>query len=156
MPGIRPKTKYQERNCKNCSAVFYTYPSQNKQFCSYSCSNTFVAKRDNHTLPHPSGQEHHNWKGGISTDDRKERMRFRHLLQEQIFIRDNYTCQVCQEVGGKLQVDHIKKWSDYPELRFELDNCRTLCMACHYYVTFKRKMPKGIVWGHNLSRRIAS
>jgi len=29
-------------------------------------------------------------------------------------------------------------------------------MACHYYVTFKRKMPEGIIWGHNFSRRIAS
>lgn len=88
----------------------------------------------------------------VTATNRIERVQFRQRLQAKIFARDNYTCQVCQQYGGKLQVDHIEKWSDYPELRFEITNCRTLCMACHYYVTFKRKLPEGIIWGHNLSK----
>ena len=28
-------------------------------------------------------------------------------------------------------------------------------MTGKYYVTFKKKMPRGIVWGHNLGRRVA-
>lgn len=93
---------------------------------------------------------------GITAKSKAERVRFRETLQALVFQRDDYTCQICDHNGGNIQVDHIKSWTDHPELRFELTNCRTLCMACHYYVTFKRKMPKGIVWGHNLSRRIAS
>jgi hypothetical protein len=97
------------------------------------------------------GVEHHNWKGGLTSASRMERVKFRKTMQKQVFARDNYICQFC-EAGGNLQVDHIKKWSDYPELRFDIDNCRTLCMACHYYITFKRVIPKGQVWGHNLNK----
>lgn len=93
---------------------------------------------------------------GITSQNKIDRTLFQKNFQPLVFKRDNFTCQVCQQYGGNLQVDHIKGWSKYPELRFDLDNCRTLCMACHYYVTFKRKMPEGIVWGHNLNRRIVS
>jgi 5-methylcytosine-specific restriction endonuclease McrA len=104
---------------------------------------------------HQIGKKHWNWKGGITSEDKRLRQLFRETMQQNIFARDNYSCQICDE-GGYLQVDHIKTWADYPELRFTEGNCRTLCMACHYYVTFKKKLPKGIIWGHNLSRRIGS
>ena len=93
---------------------------------------------------------------GITAASKLERTKFRKTTQKLVFQRDDYTCQICLVRGGNLQVDHIKRWADYPELRFELDNCRTLCMGCHYFVTFKRKIPSGVIWGHNLSRRIAS
>lgn len=104
--------------------------------------------------PDMVGAKNHMWKGGVKSQNDKDRVRFRKFFQQLVFQRDNYTCQICDAYGVSIQVDHIKKWSEYPELRFDIDNCRTLCMACHYYVTFKRKMPKGIVWGHNLKRRI--
>jgi hypothetical protein len=107
-------------------------------------------------LPHMSGESNPNWKGGISSADKLERTRFRKTLQKIILQRDDYTCQICLVRGGNLQIDHIKRWSEYPELRFDMNNCRTACMACHYYVTFKRKLPEGVIWGHNLNRRIAS
>ena len=91
---------------------------------------------------------------GITPKSKLEREKFRRAIQHKVFARDNYTCQICDQYSGSLQVDHIKRWADYPELRFEIDNCRTLCMACHYYITFKRKIPEGIIWGHNLSRTI--
>ncbi len=106
-------------------------------------------------LPQFSGASNPNWKGGVTEANKKERTKFRKNLQRQVFERDDYTCQICNEKGGSLQVDHIQKWSDHPDLRFDLNNCRTLCMGCHYEITFNRKMPEGIIWGHNLNRRIA-
>lgn len=100
-----------------------------------------------------AGELHYNWKGGGS---KIERARFRDQMQKLIFKRDNFTCQKCKQYGVYLRVDHIKSWADYPELRFKESNCRTLCMACHYYITFNKKLPKGVIWGHNFSRRIAS
>lgn len=94
-----------------------------------------------------SGEVHHNWKGGVSPQDKADRQFFAQQIRSQIFARDNYTCQVCQEYGGRLHVDHIVQWKDDPELRFEPSNCRTLCVPCHYYVTFKRKMPSTSKWG---------
>ncbi len=48
-----------------------------------------------------------------------------------VFARDEFTCQDCGEVGGKLTADHIRPWSLYPELRFECANGQTLCRPCH-------------------------
>lgn len=101
--------------------------------------------------PRITGSNHYNWKGGTKHG---ERVRFRDILQAKIFTRDNWTCQICGQYSGYLQIDHIKSWKDYPELRFDMNNCRTLCMACHYYITFKRKLPQGVTWGHGLKRRI--
>lgn len=48
-----------------------------------------------------------------------------------VFERDNYTCVLCNQVGGRLQADHIKPYADHPKLRHVLTNGRTLCVPCH-------------------------
>jgi len=144
--------------CKQCSFPVTSYPSQARKFCSQSCRSLYVFAPERNPLrgksqPHNRGPNHYRWKGG---GDHAERTRFRDTMQALIFERDDFTCQVCFKRGGYIQVDHIQSWAEFPELRFVADNCRTLCMPCHYYVTFKRKMPEGTVWGHNLSKRVAS
>lgn len=52
-------------------------------------------------------------------------------LRKSVFNRDNFTCQLCNKRGGYLEMDHIKEWCNYPELRFDINNCRTLCSDCH-------------------------
>ena len=79
-------------------------------------------------------------------------------MQKLIFERDNYTCQMCGTKNGEgktvsLQVDHIQSWKEYVELRFSMDNCRTLCMDCHYFVTFGKKKSQDLIWGHNFINR---
>jgi hypothetical protein len=99
------------------------------------------------------GSNNPYWKGGITSADKIEREKFVHTMQKRVFERDNYTCQFCGERGGYLQVDHIQSWAEYIELRFSMDNCRTLCMDCHYFITFNKPKPKNVIWGHNLTRR---
>jgi 5-methylcytosine-specific restriction endonuclease McrA len=47
-----------------------------------------------------------------------------------VLKRDGHKCKKC---GGKkhLCVHHIKKWADYPTLRYDPENLITLCRVCH-------------------------
>jgi 5-methylcytosine-specific restriction endonuclease McrA len=79
-----------------------------------------------------SGKDHYNWQGGKTTEREKLRKSIEYKLwRTSVFRRDKYTCVFCGQVGGKLEADHIKPWCDYPELRFAIDNGRTLCVECH-------------------------
>ena len=78
------------------------------------------------------GPKNHNWRGGISDEhDRVRKSLQYHLWRDDVLKRDNFTCQFCGKRGGKLQADHIKPFALFKELRFNLENGRTLCIPCH-------------------------
>lgn len=78
------------------------------------------------------GEKAPNWQGGISKTNMIIRSSVEYKLwRESVFRRDNYTCVFCGLKGIKLNADHIKPFFLYPELRFAIDNGRSLCEACH-------------------------
>lgn len=78
------------------------------------------------------GKNHPNWKGGQPHERDLLKGRIEYVLwRTAVFTRDKYTCQFCGERGVKLNADHIKPWRDFPELRYAIDNGRTLCVECH-------------------------
>ncbi len=88
------------------------------------------------------GERNPNWKGGITPINRKIRSSLEYKLWRRVVLeRDNYTCIWCGKIGGILHADHIKPFSLFPELRFAIDNGRTLCVDCHR---------KTDTWGNNL------
>lgn len=77
------------------------------------------------------GSKHPLWKGGVTPTNNLIRKSARYKAwRKSVFERDNYTCVECG-TGGSIQADHIKRFSEYPELRFSLENGRTLCIPCH-------------------------
>jgi len=120
------------------------------KFCSIKCKADY--QKDNGIIP-PSrkgklpwcagkhnpyftGANNPKWKGGISKLNKTERQLAMQTIEYKlwrlsVFERDNFTCQSCGEKGGKLNADHIKPWVFFPELRYKIDNGRTLCVDCH-------------------------
>ncbi len=83
-------------------------------------------KKGENRKPVPHGPDNGNWKGG-SILDGWTYGQWRTL----VFERDNYTCQMCEQRGGNLSVDHvIPKWQAI-ELIYDVSNGRTLCWQCH-------------------------
>lgn len=126
-------------SCKVCSTEFQVYPyrlKENPRFCSTKCKGLDMVGRC-------SGENAANWKGGITPETRRLRASEEYKIwRKAVFERDNYTCQKCRIRPAKgvkviLNADHIKKWSDYPELRFEISNGQTLCEECHAEKTRK-------------------
>jgi len=79
------------------------------------------------------GPKSHKWKGGISSTNELIRKSVEYKLwREAVFKRDSWTCIWGGKAhGSKLVADHIKPFAKYPELRFAIDNGRTLCEGCH-------------------------
>lgn len=77
------------------------------------------------------------WKGGLTEINSTIRnSREYKLWRIAVFTRDNFTCVWCgaKSIKGNrinIHADHIKPFCNYPELRFAIDNGRTLCEPCH-------------------------
>ncbi len=93
------------------------------------------------------GENHWNWKGGI-TPERKKDINSPEYKQwrTDIFIRDNYTCQTCDQKGGNLRAHHILPWSKFEGLiRYNTSNGITLCRSCHEFLRGKE-----MIYAHSL------
>ena len=99
------------------------------------------------TCPQLQGKNNGHWKGGTQSE-RKLAMRKNdyRLWRTAVFMRDNYTCQECGMRGKYMEADHIKSWEKYPELRYAIDNGRTLCRSCHQKT---ENYPKNLLGGVN-------
>ena len=132
------QAKRMEKVCLGCSAPFKIRQASktDQQFCNRVCFSTWN-----------TGENNPSWQGGITGQDASERNRFGKTMLRLVFERDNYTCQSCFKSGGDLHVDHILPWATHPYRRFDLDNCTTLCVPCHYEKTWGKPMPETSYWG---------
>lgn len=122
------------------------------RFCSIACSvknlknpeivkkralATVGTKKTPEQRAKVSGDRCCKWKGGITPINLAIRNSYEYKLwRTAVFERDNYTCVWCGARCGNgktvvLNADHIKPFASYPELRFAIDNGRTLCKPCH-------------------------
>jgi len=97
------------------------------------------------------GENHHNWKNGVSSLNILVRSSSKYAFwRQQVYIRDNFTCQKCGGGGGDLHAHHKKHFKDllneaikylplldpydaalsYTPL-WEVSNGETQCYKCH-------------------------
>jgi len=79
------------------------------------------------------GEDNPRWKGGISPANQRARYSFEMKeWRRKVFERDHFICQRCGYNKGKILIaHHIKPFSQYPELRLDVNNGITLCEPCH-------------------------
>lgn len=78
------------------------------------------------------GERNYFWKGGLTDLNKRIRnSREYKNWRKEVFERDDYRCVLCGKRGIYIQADHIKPFALFQELRFVLDNGRTLCVDCH-------------------------
>jgi hypothetical protein len=79
------------------------------------------------------GENSHAWKGGISTVNQKIRNTTEYRQwRTSVLIRDNGVCRCCEtKEDVVLHVHHIKNFSEYEDLRFDVKNGIVTCYDCH-------------------------
>lgn len=95
-------------------------------------ANPFYGKKHtDETREKMRGSKNGNWRNGASRKNDLIRKSVEYLdWKASVFVRDNRTCVFCGSTK-RVEADHIKPFSTYPELRFDIDNGRTLCHECH-------------------------
>lgn len=82
-----------------------------------------------------SGERHPLWiKDRTQIDLNKRRHWSTKCIKwrESVFLRDGYKCKINnKDCCSTIQAHHILNWKDYPELRFDINNGITLCLAHH-------------------------
>jgi hypothetical protein len=78
------------------------------------------------------GKKDSTWKGGVTPNNKMIRKSLEYKLwRKAVFEKDDWTCQKYKIRGGKLHPHHIKNFSEFPELRFAIDNGITLSERAH-------------------------
>lgn len=127
-----PKGMYYRR-CPNCKSDFATRYNK-KKFCTRKCYNVAIAERQR-------GERSHLWKGGLTRPEVILRNSIEYGdWRTAVFQRDDYTCQLCFERGGKLAAHHIREYAKHPNLRLQVNNGITLCWPCHQSVKSKERL----------------
>lgn len=113
--------------------VIKTGQTHTEQTCVKISRNHADVSGKNNPMYGKRGNLHPAWKGGISKENDILRKGLEaRVWRVAVFTRDDYTCQACGDrKSGKLNADHIKPWSTHPDLRYAIDNGRTLCEPCH-------------------------
>lgn len=113
----RFKEKYEGIPCGTCGTSIRPW----HKYCSKKCYGTAN-----------SGENNPKWIDGRTPENKRVRglMEYKQWARA-VKERDSFTCQACGQVGGVLHSDHIKPFAQFTELRFDLNNGRTLCIDCH-------------------------
>lgn len=109
----------------------------NKNPCSEEAKRTISKSLTGRTYPNRKksvacGVNHWNWKGGRTSHINKLRRTDEYKKwRNEVYKRDGWTCRNCKDKPRRIVAHHIKSFTAFPKLRFNVDNGITLCRKCH-------------------------
>lgn len=102
-------------------------------------------------IGYKSGEEHYNWKGGITPRNKLMRGKAKwKKWREEVFKRDDYTCKICSNKSGKkydgtvrLEPHHLYRIIDLinnnlEKYIYDIRNGITVCYDCHRSIHTKK------------------
>lgn len=138
------KGEKKEYTCELCGNVKKSYDNgiRKFRFCSNKCSSKVLENPFN-----KNGKEHPKWKDDKISPFRKA-LRQSHLYKkwrEEVFFRDDYTCQQCGKRGCELEAHHLSRYAEILnnndiqtfdaaekcEELWNIENGITYCVKCH-------------------------
>lgn len=151
--SFKGKIKGKILTCVICGKEYYRPPSQIKwrgsSCCSIPCRTLYLSKimaGKKKAYQQLRGEDSPSWRGGKSSIYHTLRNRRDYKWWRQsVFERDDYTCQTCGVrssvgVAVELHPHHIKSFTHYPELRYDITNGVTVCKSCHGLLTAEQKL----------------
>jgi len=124
------RTTRVDRPCDICGEMVSAIPWKLERgwgrYCSKECQGIGS-----------SGENHYNWKGGITPKNVAIRSSQKYLdWRKTVYARDNFACQDCGAKDITLHAHHIFPFAEFPEHRFDVWNGITLCEPCHMKTHF--------------------
>lgn len=119
-------------SCVICGKEYEVTPSvaryRRKITCGKLCERKYASIRQR-------GSKSHRWQGGKTEKIKLVRNSASYKQwRSSVFGRDDYTCQMCGERGGRLAAHHIRPFAKHKELRLTVGNGITLCWPCHHSI----------------------
>jgi hypothetical protein len=105
----------EKQNCKTCGTEIWFY----SEYCVKHAT--------------PTKENHWNWKGGITPENHAIRNSLTYKeWRKTVFERDGFKCKIANaDCVHEVHAHHILRFSEYPELRFDVNNGITLCKNHH-------------------------
>ena len=112
-------------NCSHCGREIEVLKSKydkcKNHFCDTKCQYEYQ-----------SGKNSPNYNPNITDEERDRNYPEYKDWRKAVYERDNYTCQCCGDnKGHNLNAHHIYGYTEYKDLRTDVDNGTTLCEECH-------------------------
>lgn len=104
--NLTTKLVAQQKNCVDCGVELSRSAWNNPTIIR--CFPCAMAIR--------SGENHHNWKGGISELGSTVHCLLKYVWINPILQRDGFTCQFCKKHGGDMEAHHLRSYASIRDL----------------------------------------
>ena len=124
-----PKYNSIKTSCDYCGKEVeinkYRYNNHKNHFCSREC-------KDKWNSENIKGKNHPSYNPNLTDEERDRNYPEYKDWRKAVYERDNYTCQCCGDnKGHNLNAHHIYGYTEYKDLRTDVDNGISLCEECH-------------------------